>query len=92
MIFYAKPLSGMHVWLATLLAIAALSGAPRICRGARQTNIAVRTLSKKFRSANLIATKGGVSASAIKFAAETEDFLFASGSGGGSLLGGAQSR
>jgi len=91
MIFYAKPLSGMHVWLAALLAIAALSGRLELPR-ARQTNIAVRTLSKKFRSANLIATKGGVSASAIKFAAETEDFLFASGSGGGTLLGGAQSR
>ena len=33
MIFYAKPLSGMHVWPATLLAIAALSGAPRTAAG-----------------------------------------------------------
>jgi hypothetical protein len=62
-----------------------------ICRGARQSSIADTTLYKKFRDANLIAAKGRVLTSAIKFATETEDFPFASGSGGGSLLGSAQS-
>jgi hypothetical protein len=69
-----------------------LFGAATICVGARQSNIAETALYKKFRNGNLIATKSDVFASAIEFAPETEEFLFASGSGGGSLLGGAQSR